>query len=151
MRLHTLRPAEGAIKKTKRIGRGQGTGKGGTATKGHKGAQSRSGYKTKRYRRQGGQLPLHMALPKIGMLKSDPTKKYKPVSLAMLNSIAEKSGETTITPSLLAAHGLFKKNDRYKILGGGAVTQSLKVNAHACSKSAQKAIEEQKGAIIIVK
>ena len=148
MELHNLQPAKGATKKRKRIGRGQGSGYGGTATKGHKGAQSRSGYKTKPHH-QGGETPLHMTAPKIA--KGNPEVKYKPISLTMLSKIAEKSGESSITGDLLAAHGLFKKGKKYKVLGGGAVTQPLQVSAHACSKSAQKAVEAQKGKIIIVK
>ncbi|MEM9737914.1 MAG: 50S ribosomal protein L15 [Bacteroidota bacterium] len=148
MELHTLQPAEGAIKKRKIIGRGQGSGKGGTATRGHKGAQSRSGYKT-RPNFQGGQLPLHMSAPK--MAKRNTQAKYKSINLDTLEMIAEKSAKSTITADLLIAHGLFKKGEKYKILGKGSLTKQLTVNAHACSRSAREVIEKQKGEIIIEK
>ena len=104
MQLNTLKPAPGACKATKRVGRGQGSGKGGTATKGHKGAQSRSGYKRKRGF-EGGQLPLQRRIPRYGF--KNPTKvAYKPINLATLHKLAEKEKLASIDASVLMKHGL---------------------------------------------
>jgi large subunit ribosomal protein L15 len=146
MELHTLTPAPGAIKKKKRIGRGQGSGKGGTATKGHNGAQSRSGYKTKRGF-EGGQMPLQRRIPKFGF--TNPNRiVYKPINLDTLAALAKKADTTTIDAAMIQAHSLVNKKGRYKILAGGTLTAPLTVAAHAFSKSAQEAIEKAKGKAI---
>ncbi len=146
MELHTLTPAPGAIKKKKRIGRGQGSGKGGTATKGHNGAQSRAGYKTKRGF-EGGQMPLQRRLPKFGFTNPNRTV-YKPINLDTLATLAKKTGATAIDAVMIQAHSLVDKKGRYKILGGGTLTEPLTVVAHAFSKSAIEAIEKAKGKAI---
>lgn len=146
MQLNTLKPAIGAIKKGKRIGRGQGSGKGGTATKGYKGAKSRSGYKRK-IGFEGGQLPLQRRMPIHGF--KNPTRVvYEPINLDTLQQLAEKTQLTTIDPQLLAAHGLIKKQGRYKILGNGTLKTKLHVTAHAFSVAALLAIEKLGGEAI---
>lgn len=143
MQLHTLKPAHGAIKARKRIGRGQGSGKGGTSTRGHKGGQSRSGYRSKRGF-EGGQLPLQRRLPRYGF-KNAFRVAYKPINLAMLQRLAEETALATIDTSALVKHGIIKMKDRYKILGDGTLTAKLRVYAHAFSASARAAIEASAG------
>ncbi|XWN34875.1 MAG: 50S ribosomal protein L15 [Roseivirga sp.] len=143
MQLNTLKPAAGAVKNKKRIGRGQGSGKGGTATRGHKGAQSRSGYKSKRGF-EGGQLPLQRRIPRYGF-KNVNRVVYKPINLTLLQQLAEQKQVDTIAASFLKQHGLIHKHDRYKILGTGTLQTQLKVTAHAFSASARAAIEQLGG------
>ena len=143
MQLHTLKPAPGATQSSKRVGRGPGSGKGGTATRGHKGAQSRSGYKRKRGF-EGGQLPLQRRIPRYGF--KNPTRvAYKPINLAQLQQLAEKEKLAAINAEVLLQHGLISKNDRYKVLGQGALKTKLEVAAHAFSASARAAIEKLGG------
>lgn len=150
MQLHTLTPAKGAIKKKKRIGRGQGSGKGGTSTKGHKGAQSRSGYKTRPHS-EGGQMPLQRRIPKFGF-KSLSHITYKTVNLDTLQLLAEKLNINTIDYAVLLANSLIGKGP-YKILGSGKdqLKAKLSVSAHAFSASAKHAIEKLGGNVIISK
>ena len=143
MQLHTLQPAPGAVKSSKRVGRGQGSGKGGTSTRGHKGAQSRSGYKRKRGF-EGGQLPLQRRLPMYGF-KNPNRVAYKPINLEQLQQLADKEKLTAINVEVLRQHGLVSKNDRYKILGQGELKAKLEVTAHAFSASARAAIEKAGG------
>lgn len=143
MELHNLRPAKGATKNRKRIGRGQGSGHGGTSTRGHKGAKSRSGYKSK-VGFQGGQMPLQRLVPKFGF-KNINRVEYKGVNLVMLQKLAEVKNIDTIDAQILVEAGLASKNDRIKILGNGELTAKLTVKAHAFSKSAQEAIEKLEG------
>ncbi|MEM9417127.1 MAG: 50S ribosomal protein L15 [Bacteroidota bacterium] len=143
MQLHTLQPALGATKARKRIGRGPGSGKGGTSTRGHKGAQSRSGYKRKRGF-EGGQLPLQRRLPMYGF-KNPNRVAYKPINLEQLQQLADKAKLAAINVEVLRQHGLISKNDRYKILGQGELKAKLEVAAHAFSASAQAAIEKAGG------
>ena len=139
MKLHSLKPARGAVKKRKRIARGVGSGHGRTATRGHKGAKSRSGYKVKR-NFEGGQMPLQMRLPKIGF--KNPTRvAYTPINLSRLQLISEKYNLDTVRLSVLAENGIVGKNDKVKILGGGELKAKLTVEAHAYSTSAKQAIE----------
>ena len=139
MKLHSLKPARGAVKKRKRIARGVGSGHGRTATRGHKGAKSRSGYKVKR-NFEGGQMPLQMRLPKIGF--KNPTRvAYTPINLSRLQLISEKYNLDTVSLSVLAENGIVGKNDKVKILGGGELKAKLTVEAHAYSTSAKQAIE----------
>ncbi len=146
MNLHTLKPAEGATKKEKRIGRGQGSGRGGTSTRGHKGAQSRSGYSSKTGF-EGGQMPLQRRLPKFGF-KNLKRVEFKGINLSVLEEMATKYSLKAITVDTLIEHGMVSKNDRVKILGGGELTQTLEVTAHAFSKSAVAAIEAKSGKAI---
>ena len=148
MELHNLKPAAGAVKKGKRIARGQGSGHGGTATRGHKGDKSRSGHKNKR-NFEGGQMPLQMRLPKIGF-KSPNRVEYIPFNLGRLQEIAEKYQLDTISPEVLAENGLIKKRDVVKVLAAGELKAKLTVSAHACSAAAKAAIEEAGGSVNLV-
>jgi len=148
MELHNLTPAPGSIKKGKRIARGQGSGRGGTSTKGHKGQQSRSGYKTKRHH-EGGQMPLQMRLPKIGF-NSPNRKEYVGINLDQLQSFATKHEISAITLDLLRKANYIKKRDLVKILGRGELTGAVTVEAHAVTAAARGAIEAKGGVITIV-
>jgi large subunit ribosomal protein L15 len=143
MELHNLKPAEGSTKKEKRIGRGQGSGHGGTSTRGHKGAKSRSGYKSKRSF-QGGQMPLQRTVPKFGF-KNVNRVEYKGINLSSLQKLAEESSLTLIDFQVLQDSGFAGKNDKVKILGKGELKVKLDVKAHAFSKSAKEAIEKLEG------
>ena len=143
MELHNLKPAEGSTKKEKRIGRGQGSGHGGTSTRGHKGAKSRSGYKSKRSF-QGGQMPLQRTVPKFGF-KNVNRVEYKGINLSSLQTMAEESNLTIIDFQALQDVGFVGKNDKVKILGNGELKLKLDVKAHAFSKSAKEAIEKLEG------
>lgn len=148
MELHNLKPAAGAVKSRKRIARGQGSGKGGTATRGHKGAKSRSGFKRKR-NFEGGQMPLQMRLPKRGF-NSPNRVEYVPINLERLQDIAEKYNLETVDIEALLEIGIVGKNDRVKILGSGELKSKLTVKAHACSAAAKEAIEGQGGTVNLV-
>lgn len=148
MQLHTLKPALGATKDRKRIGRGQGSGRGGTSTKGHKGAQSRSGYKRKRGF-EGGQLPLQRRLPMSGF-KNPNRVAYKALNISLLQQLADKAKIAEIDAQVLSKHGLVSKSDRYKILGDGQLTAKLHVEAHAFSETARAAIQQQGGQATII-
>ena len=143
MDLSNLQPAEGSIKDRKRIGRGQGSTRGGTSTRGHKGAKSRSGYKRK-LGFEGGQMPLYRRVPKFGF-KNINRIEYQGINLDVLQQYAAEKGITTFTQEVLMEIGLVRKNDRIKILGRGELTSKIEVTAHAYTKSAQKAIEDQGG------
>ena len=146
MDLSNLQPAEGSTKNRKRIGRGTGSGRGGTSTRGHKGAGSRSGYKSK-VGFEGGQMPLQRRLPKVGFNPINRTE-YVGVNLDALQALAEKYNLTAIDFDTFREHGLASKNDLVKILGRGEVKSKLDVKAHAFSATAQKAIEALCGAIV---
>ncbi len=148
LKLNTLKPAPGSIKDRKRIGRGQGSGKGGTSTKGLKGAKSRSGYKRK-LGFEGGQMPLQKRLPIVGF-KNPNRVTYKPISLEMLQQLAEKKQLTTIDAAVLRENGLLTKKTKYKILGGGELKIKLDISAHAFSGSALAAIEKLGGKAIML-
>lgn len=144
MDLSNLKPAEGSVKNKKRIGRGQGSGRGGTATKGHKGAQSRSGYKRK-IGFEGGQMPLYRRVPKFGF-KNINRKEYKPINIGTLQALVDNDKKVSeINMELLIANGLVTKRDLVKILGDGELKAKLNVSAHAFTKSAIAAIEAQGG------
>lgn len=143
MKLHTLKPAEGSVKNKKRIGRGQGSGKGGTSTRGHKGAKSRSGYSRKEGF-EGGQMPLQRRLPKFGF--TNPNRvEFKAINLDTLQQLAESTKAKKIDVALLAEHGLVGKNDLIKVLGRGELKAKLDVTVHKFSESAVKAIEAAGG------
>ncbi|HVD98372.1 MAG TPA: 50S ribosomal protein L15 [Cytophagaceae bacterium] len=143
MKLNTLTPAKGSVKSEKRIGRGTGSGKGGTSTRGHKGAKSRSGYSSK-IGFEGGQMPLYRRLPKFGF--NNPNKvEYKAINLDTLQELASKAALTTITFDTLLQNGLCAKNDRVKILSRGELKTKVDVTVHAFSKAAIAAIEKAGG------
>jgi large subunit ribosomal protein L15 len=143
MDLSNLKPAKGSTKNTKRIGRGQGSGKGGTSTRGHKGAQSRSGY-SKKVGFEGGQMPLARRVPKFGFRNFNRVE-YKGINLDVLQRIADKEGITVITKEVLSKSGFTSKNDLVKILGRGELKAKLEVTVNAYSASAKKAIEDLGG------
>lgn len=143
MDLSNLKPAKGSTKKSKRVGRGQGSGRGGTSTRGHKGAQSRSGY-SKKVGFEGGQMPLARRLPKFGFTNFNRVE-YKGINLDVLQSLSEKQNVTVITQEVLVKSGYVSKNDRIKILGRGELKAKLDVTVHAFSASAKKAIEATGG------
>ncbi len=145
MDLSNLKPAKGSTKTSKRIGRGQGSGKGGTSTRGHKGAQSRSGY-SKKLGFEGGQMPLVRRVPKYGFTNFNRVE-YKGINLDVIQTIFEKQNITVITPAVLHKSGYVSKSDRVKILGRGELTAKLEITAHAFSASAKKAIEEVGGSV----
>ena len=145
MNLSNIKPATGSTHSEKRIGRGQGSGYGGTSTRGHKGAQSRSGYKRKRGF-QGGQMPLQRRLPKFGFTNINKVV-FKTVNLSAIETLVAKTGATVIGQNELVAAGLVSKNDVVKILGTGTLTKKVDVTAHAFSKTAQAAIEGQGGTV----
>ena len=146
MNLSNLKPAKGSTKNRKRIGRGTGSGRGGTSTRGHKGAGSRSGKKTK-IGFEGGQMPLQRRVPKVGF-KNPNRVEYVGVNLDVLSELTEKYSLTTINLDTLKEHGLASKNDLVKILGRGELKAKLEVTAHAFTATAQKAIEAAGGTIV---
>jgi large subunit ribosomal protein L15 len=148
MDLSNLRPAKGSVKKGKRLGRGQGSGKGGTSTRGHKGAKSRSGY-SKKIGFEGGQMPLQRRLPKFGF-KNINRKEYKGINISTLQTLAESNNLEKIDFEVLVLAGLVSKNSQVKILGKGILERKLEVHAHAFSKSAVEAIEAKKGTAVIL-
>jgi large subunit ribosomal protein L15 len=148
MDLSSLKPAKGSIKKEKRIGRGQGSGRGGTSTKGHKGGQSRAGYKTK-MGFEGGQMPLQRRVPKFGFTNIN-RKEFKGINISTLQSLAESRSLKVIGVDTLLEAGLIAKKDLVKILGNGKLTSKLDIKAHAFSKSAKAAIEALQGTATII-
>lgn len=149
MKLHTLTPAKGSVhREGKRIGRGQGSGKGGTATRGHKGAGSRSGTSTKRGF-EGGQMPLYRRVPKFGF-KSINRVTFNPINLDRLQSLSEQKGLKSFDPETFIANGLASKRDRVKILARGELKVALEVKAHAFSAAAVKMIESLGGTATVI-
>jgi large subunit ribosomal protein L15 len=146
MDLSNLKPAKGSVKRSKRVGRGQGSGKGGTSTRGHKGAKSRSGY-SKKIGFEGGQMPLQRRVPKYGF-KNINRKEYKAINIITLQTLAEKNNLEKIDFEILRKAGLIAKNDLVKVLGKGTLERKLEVHAHAFSKSAVEAIEALKGTVV---
>ncbi len=145
MDLSNLKPAKGSTKNRKRIGRGQGSGKGGTATRGHKGQKSRSGY-SRKTGFEGGQMPLQRRVPKFGF-KNINRKEYKGINVSTLQELAEAKKISDIDVDVLIESGLARKNSLVKILGDGELKAKLNVKAHAFSKSAVEAIEAAKGTV----
>jgi len=144
MKLHTLRPAKGAThKQGKRVGRGEGSGKGGTAARGHKGAGSRSGTSTKRGF-EGGQMPLYRRIPKFGF-KNLNRVEFVPVNLDRLQKLADEKGLTSIDFQTFLDNGFVSKNGVIKVLGRGELKSAIQVKAHAFSASAINAIEAAGG------
>ena len=145
MNLSNLKPAEGSTKNRKRIGRGTGSGRGGTSTRGHKGAGSRSGYKSK-VGFEGGQMPLQRRVPKVGF-KNPNRVEYVGVNLDVIQALAEKFSLSSIDFDTMKEHGLVSKNDLIKILGRGEIKTKLDIKAHAFTVAAQKAIEALGGSV----
>lgn len=145
MKLNNLKPAEGSIKSKKRIGRGQGTGRGGTSTRGHKGAKSRSGY-SKKIGFEGGQMPLQRRVPKFGF--TSPNRiEYKAINLSSIQKLVDDAKVKAVDVKTLVENGLAGKNDYVKILGNGELKAKVDVTAHAFSASASKAIEAAGGKV----
>mgnify|MGYP003623855324 CR=1 FL=1 len=149
MSLSNLRPATGATKTRKRIGRGPGSGLGGTSTRGHKGAKSRSGY-SKKVGFEGGQMPLQRRLPKYGF-KSLNRIEYKPINLDVLQKLAEDKNLAKIDVQTLIEAGFISAKHLVKILGNGAITSKIDVEAHAFSKKAEEAIQATGGTVTKLK
>ena len=145
MKLHTLKPAEGSVKNNKRLGRGQGSGRGGTSTRGHKGAKSRSGY-SRKWGFEGGQMPLQRRVPKFGF-KSPNRIELKPINLDRLQLLIDKTKAKSIDIELLIENGLIKPKDTVKILGKGELKSKVDVTAHYFSKTASEAIEKLGGKV----
>ena len=149
MELHNLKPAKGSVKKSKRVGRGEGSKKGGTSTRGHKGAKSRSGY-SRKVGFEGGQQPLQRRLPKFGF--TNPNRvEYQGVNLDRLQKLFDnKKIKTKVDKQILIENGLAKKKDLVKILGRGELSAKLNVTAHAFSASAKESIEKAGGTTTVI-
>ncbi|WP_448519312.1 50S ribosomal protein L15 [Rhodoflexus sp.] len=146
MKLHELKPAKGSVFKKVRLGRGHGSGKGGTSTRGHKGAKSRSGYSQK-LGFEGGQMPLQRRVPKFGF-KNPNRIAYKAINLGDIQAIVDKTGTTSITLDFLYQNGMVAKKDLVKILSKGTLTSAVEVTAHSFSASAVENIEKAGGKVI---
>ena len=146
MKLNNLKPAEGAVKARKRIGRGTGSGRGGTSTRGHKGAKSRSGY-SKKIGFEGGQMPLQRRVPKYGF-KNINRVEYKAINLSTLQALAESKSLETINIEVLIAAGFISSTQLVKVLANGTLTAKLTVEAHAFSQKAAEAIEAAGGTVV---
>ena len=148
MNLHNLKPAKGSTNNSKRVGRGQGSGKGGTATRGTKGAQARAGYEHK-IGFEGGQMPIQRRLPKFGF--KNPTRvEFRPVNLATLQALSETLGTNVITLDTMIEAGVASPKDLVKVLGNGEITAALEISADAFSKTALAKIEAAGGKATIV-
>jgi large subunit ribosomal protein L15 len=143
MNLHNLTPAKGSTKNGKRIARGQGSGRGGTSTRGHKGAKSRSGY-SRKIGFEGGQMPLQRRVPKFGF-KNINRVEYKAINLDIIQSLIERKKVKEITPEVLQENGLCSRNELVKVLGRGELKTKINVVAHKFSTTAKAAIESQGG------
>ncbi|MGN6601725.1 MAG: 50S ribosomal protein L15 [Ginsengibacter sp.] len=149
MKLESLRPATGATHKTKRLGRGEASGKGGTSTKGNKGGQSRAGYKIK-MAHEGGQMPIQRRVPKRGF-KNNNRIEYKVFNLGQIDQLVEKHDIKEFNPENLYINNLIGQYDRVKILGNGELKGKLAFKVNAASKKAQEAIEAAGGSVEIIK
>ncbi len=148
MKLNTLTPSKGSLGREKRIGRGEGSGHGGTSTRGHKGAQARSGYSRKKGF-EGGQMPIQRRLPKFGF-KNPNRVEYKAINLSNLQALYEKHNVTDISVDTLVEFGLVSRKDLVKILGNGELKAKLNVSANAFSKSAIAKIEAAQGSTTLI-
>lgn len=146
MNLNNIRPAAGSTHSTKRIGRGQGSGKGGTAGKGHNGQQARAGY-SRKIGFEGGQMPLQRRLPKFGFTNIN-RKEYRAINIDTLQILADAQNITEITQDVLVQNGLAKKSEIVKILGRGELKTGVSVSAHKFTKSAEEAIAKAGGKAI---
>jgi large subunit ribosomal protein L15 len=145
MDLSNLKPADGSTKNRKRIGRGQGSGRGGTSTRGHKGAKSRSGY-SRKIGFEGGQMPLQRRIPKFGF-KNINRKEYRGINLDVIQNLVDTKSISNIDIDVLIANGLASKNDLVKILGRGELKSKVDVKVHAFSATAKAAIESKGGVV----
>ena len=144
MQLNNLQPAKGSVKSGKRIGRGQGSGKGGTSTRGHKGQKSRSGY-SRKIGFEGGQMPLQRRVPKFGF-KNINRKEYQGINLDRLQQLVDDGKiKDTVNLEVLIENRLIRKNELVKILGGGELTAKLNITVHKFTASAKEAIEKTGG------
>jgi large subunit ribosomal protein L15 len=148
MNLSSLNPAEGSRKQRKRVGRGEGSGHGGTSTRGHKGAKARSGYKSK-IGFEGGQMPLQRRVPKFGF-KSPNRVEYKGINLDTLQELITRKGLKEVTLAVLMENGMASKRDLVKILGRGELTTGCKVEAHKFTQSAAEAIQRVGGEAVSI-
>ena len=148
MNLNNLKPAEGSVKHSKRVGRGAGSGKGGTSTRGNKGAKARSGYHQK-VGFEGGQMPLYRRVPKFGF-KNLNRSEYVGINLDTINALAEAKNITDFDIEVLKQNGLVSGKDRIKILGRGELAKAVNVTAHAFSATAKKAIEDKGGVATVI-
>ena len=148
MELNNLRPAQGSVKKEKRIGRGTGSGHGGTSTRGHKGDKARSGAKQKRHF-EGGQTPMQRRLPKRG-IKNIIHIEYVPLNLSALEALVQKTGQSTFNIESLVAAGVSKASAKIKVLGNGKLNSKVNISVHAISESAKSAIEAMGGSVELV-
>ncbi len=146
MNLNNIQPASGATHNSKRIGRGQGSGKGGTSTKGHKGQKARAGYSQK-IGFEGGQMPLQRRLPKFGF-NNISRKEYRGINLDTIQALVDAKNLTEVTKEVLVENGLASKNDLVKILGRGEVKSAISISAHKFTKSAEEAISKAGGKAI---
>ena len=146
MELYNLKPAAGSTHNSKRVGRGYGSGKGRTSTRGHKGAKARSGY-SKKIGFEGGQMPLQRRVPKFGFNNINRVE-YKAINLSTLQTLADNKKLETITISDLIEAGFINKRQLVKVLGNGELTSKLEVQAHAFSKTAEAAIIEKGGTAV---
>jgi len=149
MKLHNLKPAEGSVKREKRIGRGEASGKGGTSTKGNKGGQSRAGYKSK-MAHEGGQMPIQRRLPKRGF-KNPNRVEYKVFNLGQIEQLTEKYGFQEFSLDNLYVNGLINRTDKVKVLGNGELKSKLTFKVNAMSEKAKSAIENAGGSVEILK
>lgn len=149
MKLHNLKPAEGAVHKEKRLGRGEASGKGGTSTKGNKGGQSRAGYQRK-MAHEGGQMPIQRRIPKRGFKNNDKID-YKVFNLAQVDQLVEKYELTEFTVENLYINGLISKTDKVKVLGNGEITAKVSFKVNGVSAKAKAAIEAAGGNIEVVR
>ncbi|MGL6267532.1 MAG: 50S ribosomal protein L15 [Chitinophagaceae bacterium] len=149
MKLHTLRPAKGATKKEKRIGRGEASGKGGTSTKGNKGQQARTGYQSK-LGHEGGQMPIQRRIPKRGFKNHDRTE-YKVFNLGQVEELSAKYGITDFSMEVLFMNGLINRTDKVKILANGEIKSKIIFKVNAASAKAKTAIEAAGGSLEILK
>ena len=149
MKLHTLKPAEGATKREKRLGRGEASGHGGTSTKGNKGGQSRAGYKSKRGH-EGGQMPIQRRIPKVGF-KNISRVEYKVFNLGQVEALVEKYELSSFSMENLYINGLINRTDKVKILGNGAISKKVDFKVNAVSEKAKAVIEAAGGSVEIIK
>ena len=148
MNLSSLTPAKGSVKHSKRVGRGQGSGKGGTSTRGHKGAKARSGY-SRKIGFEGGQMPIYRRLPKFGF-KNINRVEYVGINIDVLNKLNEAKQIENFDLEVLKQNGLLSGNDKVKILGRGELNAKINVTAHAFSEKAKQAIEEKGGVVTVI-
>ncbi len=149
MKLHNLKPAQGSVKKEKRLGRGEASGKGGTSTKGNKGGQSRAGYQRKNAH-EGGQMPIQRRVPKRGF-KNPGRVDYKVFNLAQIDHLVEKYDLKEFSPENLYINGLISRTDKVKVLGNGEMKAKVNFKVNAVSEKAKSAIEALGGSVEVVK